>query len=111
MDGVAVALKAAEETEGEEADEQADQRQEDADPGDDIQKHFVNRVCVLQSQISKRWSAAVERQEKTQKTVKMKPAFYPFNNPSFYFHYCFGGLSAFAQLSNKLLHTSHRWQI
>lgn len=47
MDGVAVTLEAPEEAEGEEADEEANQRQEDADPGDDIQKHVVDGVCVL----------------------------------------------------------------
>lgn len=48
MDGVAVALEAAEEAESEEADEQADERQQNADPSDDIQKHVVDGVCVLQ---------------------------------------------------------------
>lgn len=48
MNGVAIALEAAEEAEGEEADEQAHQRQKDADPSNDIQQHVVNRVCVLQ---------------------------------------------------------------
>lgn len=47
MDGVPVTLEAAEEAEGEEADEQADQRQEDADPSDDVEKHVVNGVRVL----------------------------------------------------------------
>lgn len=47
MDGVAVALEAAEEAEGEEADEKADQRQEDANPGNDVEKHVVDRVGVL----------------------------------------------------------------
>lgn len=47
MDGVTVTLEAPEEAEGEEADEKADQRQEDADPGDDVQKHVVDGVCVL----------------------------------------------------------------
>lgn len=47
MDGVAIALEAAEEAEGEEADEQADQRQEDANPSDDIKKHVMNGVRVL----------------------------------------------------------------
>ena len=48
MDGVAITLEAAEEAEGEEADEQAHQRQQDAHPGNDIKKHVVNRVRVLQ---------------------------------------------------------------
>ncbi len=47
MDGVAVTLETAEEAEGEEADEQADERQEDANPSDDIKKHVVNGVSVL----------------------------------------------------------------
>lgn len=47
VDGVAVALEAAEEAEGEEADQQAHQRKEDPNPSDDIQKYVVNRVCVL----------------------------------------------------------------
>lgn len=59
MDGVAIALEAAEEAEGEEADEQADQGQEDPNPGNDIQKHVVNRVCVL-------------RENKEQSMVRMK---------------------------------------
>lgn len=47
MDGVTITLEAAEEAEGEEADEKANQREEDANPGNDIKKHVVNRVCVL----------------------------------------------------------------
>lgn len=47
VDGVAITLEAAEEAEGEEADEQADQRQQDANPSNDIEKHVVNRVGVL----------------------------------------------------------------
>lgn len=47
MDGVTVTLEAPEEAEGEEADEKANQRQEDANPGDDIQEHVVDGVRVL----------------------------------------------------------------
>lgn len=47
MDGVPIALEAPEEAEGEEADEEANQGEEDADPSNDIQKHVMNRVCVL----------------------------------------------------------------
>lgn len=47
MNGVAVTLEAAEEAEGEEADEEADQRQQDANPSDDIKEHVVHGVCVL----------------------------------------------------------------
>lgn len=47
MDGVAVALQSAEKAEGEDADEQADQRQQDANPGDDIQEQIVDAVCFL----------------------------------------------------------------
>lgn len=47
VDGVAVALEAAEEAEGEEADEEADQRQEDAHPRDDVQEHVVDGIRVL----------------------------------------------------------------
>lgn len=47
MDGVTVALQAAEEAEGEEADEEANQGEKDANPGDNIEKHVVNRVRVL----------------------------------------------------------------
>lgn len=47
MDGVTITLEAAEEAEGEEADEQADQRQEDANPSNDIEEHVMNWVCVL----------------------------------------------------------------
>lgn len=48
VDGVAITLEATEEAEGEEADEQTHQRKEDADPGDDVQEHVVNRVRILQ---------------------------------------------------------------
>lgn len=47
MNGVTVALETAEEAEGEETDEEADQREEDADPGDDVEKHVVDGVRVL----------------------------------------------------------------
>lgn len=47
MDGVAVALKAPEEAEGKDADEQADEGQQDSHPGNDIQQEVVNRVHVL----------------------------------------------------------------
>lgn len=53
MDGVAITLEAAEEAEGEEADEEAHQRQQDAHPGNDIQKHVMYGVCVLQK--SNKW--------------------------------------------------------
>lgn len=52
VDGVPVALEAAEEAEGEEADEEADQRQEDAHPRDDIQEHVVNGIRVLEEERS-----------------------------------------------------------
>lgn len=48
MDGVAIILEAAEEAEGEDADEQTDQRQQDAHPRDDVQQQIMNRVCRLQ---------------------------------------------------------------
>lgn len=48
MDGVAITLEATEEAEGEEADEQTHQRKQDADPGDNVQEHVVNRVRILQ---------------------------------------------------------------
>lgn len=47
MNGVTVTLETAEEAEGEETDEKADQREEDADPGDDVEEHVVNGVRVL----------------------------------------------------------------
>lgn len=77
VDGVAVALEAAEEAEGEEADEQADQREQDSHPGDDVQQHVVNGIRVLpgfrkQRKESKaefhsvqRRTACVRRAEKT----------------------------------------------
>lgn len=50
VDGVPVALEAAEEAEGEEADEEADQRQEDAHPRDHVQEHVVDGIIVLQEE-------------------------------------------------------------
>lgn len=47
VDGVSVALEAAEKTEGEDADEQADQRQQDPHPCYDVQKELVHLVCLL----------------------------------------------------------------
>lgn len=47
MDGVSVALQATEEAEGEEADEKAHQRKQDAHPSDDVEQHVVNGICVL----------------------------------------------------------------
>lgn len=58
MDGVTVALEASEEAEGEEADEQTHQRKQDAHPCNDVQEHFVNRVCVLQRNENRSCSAA-----------------------------------------------------
>lgn len=48
VDGVPVALQAAEEAEGEDADEQTDQRQQDPHPRDDVQQQTINRACSLQ---------------------------------------------------------------
>ena len=48
VDGVAVALQPAEEAEGEDADEQADQRQQDAHPGDDVQQQVLHAVRFLE---------------------------------------------------------------
>lgn len=47
MDGVAVALQPAEEAKGEDADEQADQRQQDPHPCDDVQEQVVHAVSLL----------------------------------------------------------------
>lgn len=47
VNGVTVTLETAEEAEGEETDEEADQREEDADPGDDVEEHVVDGVRVL----------------------------------------------------------------
>lgn len=47
VNGVSVALEAAEKTEGEDADEQADQRQQDPHPCYDVQKQLVHLVCLL----------------------------------------------------------------
>jgi hypothetical protein len=47
VDGVAVALEAPEEAKGEQADEQADQREQDANPCDDVQQHVMDWVCIL----------------------------------------------------------------
>lgn len=48
VNGVPVTLEAAEEAEGEDADEQTDQRQQDAHPRDDVQQQIMHRVCRLQ---------------------------------------------------------------
>lgn len=47
MDGVAVALQASEEAECEDADQQANERQQDPDPRDDVQEHVMHAVCFL----------------------------------------------------------------
>lgn len=44
MDGVAIALQAAEEAEGEDADGEADERHHDPDSSDDSQKWSMNTV-------------------------------------------------------------------
>lgn len=58
MDGVAVTLQPAEEAEGEDADEQTDQRQQDAHPGDDIQQQVVHAVRFL-------WTDAAREEERS----------------------------------------------
>lgn len=47
MNGVAVTLQPSEEAEGEDADKEANQRQQDPHPRDDIQEHVVHAVCFL----------------------------------------------------------------
>lgn len=47
MDGVAVTLQPAEEAKGEDADKQANQRQQDPHPCDDVQEQVVHAVCFL----------------------------------------------------------------
>lgn len=49
MDRVSVALEPPEETEGKDADQEADQGQEDADPGDNIQEQVVDSIPMLQT--------------------------------------------------------------
>lgn len=50
VDGVAVALQAPEEAEGENADGEADQRHYDADAGDDGQEQLVAHVDSLRTE-------------------------------------------------------------
>ena len=47
MDGVAIALQAPEEAEGEDADGQADERHHDPDASDDGEKQFVDAPLPL----------------------------------------------------------------
>lgn len=47
MDGIAVTLQPAEEAKGEDADQQAHQRQQDPHPCDDIQQQVVHAVGFL----------------------------------------------------------------
>lgn len=46
VDGIAVTLQTSEETEGEDANCQADQGDDDAHPGDDGQQQFVNAIFI-----------------------------------------------------------------
>lgn len=48
VDGVAVALQASEEAEGEEADGQTDKRYSNAHPGDDSKEHLMHAPLPLQ---------------------------------------------------------------
>lgn len=48
MDGVAIALQAPEEAEGEDADGEADERHHDPDAGDDGQEQVVHYVFALE---------------------------------------------------------------
>lgn len=59
VDGVAVALQAPEEAEGEDADGEADQRHHDADAGDDGQEQLVAHVDPLWTQRGERVGGAV----------------------------------------------------
>lgn len=56
MDGVAIALQAAEEAEGEDAHEQTHQRQQDAHPRDDVQQQIVHGVCRLRRERKRDYS-------------------------------------------------------
>lgn len=47
MDGVAIALQAPEEAEGEDADGEADEGHHDPNPSDDIQEQLVHSVVHL----------------------------------------------------------------
>jgi len=58
VDGVAVALQPAEEAEGEDADEQAHQRQQDPHPRDDVQEQVVHAVRFLWREKSCLWIIA-----------------------------------------------------
>lgn len=49
VDGVPVALETTEETEGEDADEQTDQRQQDPHPRYDVQQQLMHLACLLRS--------------------------------------------------------------
>lgn len=66
MDRVAVALEASEKAEGEEANEQAHERKQDAHPGNDVQEHFVNRVCVLQKKWEQKVLSSINKKHKIQ---------------------------------------------
>lgn len=54
VDGVAVALEAPEEAEGEQADEQADQGEQNANPCDHIQQQVMDRVSILGKGVKKK---------------------------------------------------------
>ena len=47
MDGVAVTLQPTEEAKGEDADKQANQRQQDPHPRDHVQEQVMHGVCFL----------------------------------------------------------------
>lgn len=54
VDSVPVALETTEETEGEDADEQTDQRQQDPHPRYDVQQQLMLLLCFLRSRESGR---------------------------------------------------------
>lgn len=54
VDGVPVALETAEETEGEDADEQTDQRQQDPHPRYDVQQQLIHLARFLRNRERRR---------------------------------------------------------
>ena len=54
VDGVAVTLQPTEEAKGEDTDKQANQRQQNPHPGDDVQEQVVHAVCFLW-EVQEKW--------------------------------------------------------
>lgn len=62
VDGISVTLKPTEEAEGEEADQEADEREEDADPGNHIQEQIMGCTTMLQTQKGDNHPSALHKQ-------------------------------------------------